>query len=181
MLKTKTKQRLVTLTVTAILTAATVIISRFLSVNLPSMSIGLSFVPLILCGMLFGSLWGGVASGLADLTGALLFPFGPYFPGFTVTATFSGIIFGLIGRLAEKTSGTLKFAVQATALLLLKETACSLALNTLFIYILYGGDYFALLLTRLPVSAVTLVLEAAFAVTLRASVLPPVKKAMGRL
>ena len=180
MLKTKTKQRLVTLTVTAILTAAGVVIGRFLSINLPSMTIGLSFVPLILCGMLFGVLWGGIASGLADFTGALLFPFGPYFPGFTATAVISGMIFGAIGRLAEKKQSNRAFALKAGALLILKEAVCSLALNTLFIYILYGTDYFALLLSRLPLSVITLILEVAFVVAVRASVLPSVKKTMER-
>ena len=79
----KNQQYLIKITVTAILAAAAMIINRFLSFNVWNMSIGISFVPVLVCGLLFGPLWGGVCGALADFIGALLFPFGPYFFGFT--------------------------------------------------------------------------------------------------
>ena len=172
------KKHLVSLVGTALFCALTVVISRFLSVNLWNMSIGFSFVPLLLCGMLFGPLWVGVCAALADLIGALLFPFGPYFPGFTAVALLSGIIFGLVGVAAEKMKRNLSFAAVCTGLLCFKEAFCSLLVNSYWITLLYGSDYKAVLLSRLPLSVITVILEILFALLVRTAVLPAIKKSM---
>ncbi len=163
----KNKKHLFSLILTAILTAVTVVLSRFLSLNVWNMSIGFSFVSVMLCGMLLGAVWGGVCGALADFIGALLFPFGPYFPGFTLTAFLSGAVFGLIGIIARKNYSRIKFIAFSTLLLVFKETVCSLLLNTYFILVLYGGEFLPIMLTRLPVSIVTLILEIALAIVLK--------------
>ncbi len=172
----KNKKHLFSLILTALLTAVTVVLSRFLSVNIWNMSIGFSFVSIMLCGMLLGVFWGGVCGALADFIGALLFPFGPYFPGFTLTAFLSGAVFGVIGIIAKKSDSRTKFIIFSALLLILKETVCSLLLNTYFITVLYGGDFFAIMLTRLPVSIVTLVLEFAFALLLKEVIIKRLNK-----
>lgn len=172
----KNKKYLFSLILTAIFTAVTVVLSRFLSFNVWNMSIGFSFVSVMLCGVLLGAVWGGVCGALADFIGALLFPFGPYFPGFTATAFLSGAVFGLIGSLAKKEMSKAKFVVLCTLLLIIKEVVCSLLLNTLWITLLYGGNFFAIMLSRLPVSAVTLVLEVGFAMLLKEVVIKRLKK-----
>ncbi len=173
----KNKQ-LVSLVGTALFCALAIVLSRFLSVNLWNMSIGFSFVPLLLCGMFFGPLWGGVCAALADLVGALLFPFGPYFPGFTAVALLSGIVFGLVGFAAGKMKNTLFFAAVCIVLLCLKEAFCSLLVNSYWITLLYGSDYKAVFLSRLPLSAVTVCLEILFALLVKTAILPTIKKAM---
>lgn len=177
----KRKKYLVSVTATALLTAVTVIISRFLSVNVWNMSIGFSFIPLMLCGLLFGPLWGGVCGALADFIGATLFPFGAYFPGFTAVAFLSGALFGLCGIAADRIGGKVRFVAAAAVIILIKEVVCSLLLNTLWISILYGNPFGAVFVTRLPLSAVTLVLEIIFAAVVRVFILPPVKKEMEKL
>lgn len=169
----KNKKYLFSLILTAIFTALTVVISRFLSINVWNMSIGFSFVGIMLCGMLLNPLWGGACGALADFIGAILFPFGPYFPGFTATAFLSGAIFGFVGTAAKKYKN---FWVIALVLLTAKEIVCSLILNSLFINILYGGGFIAVAVSRIPLSAVTLVLEFAFALLLGKSVLPKIRK-----
>lgn len=180
-LMSKTKKHLFSLTGTALLTALTVVLSRFFSVNVWNMSIGFSFVPLMLCGALFGPIWGGVCGALADFVGATLFPFGPYFPGFTAVAFLGGVFFGLCGLADRKIRGFWPFILIASALLIIKETVCSLLLNSLWISILYGSPYGAVLISRIPLSAVTVVLEIAFTVVMRLFILPPIKKEMERL
>lgn len=177
----KRKNILTRLAVVALFTAVAIVADRFLAINLPSMKIGVTFLPLMLCGMLFGPFWGGVCGALTDFIGATLFPFGPYFPGFTAVAFLSGVLFGLCGRAAEKIMGNIKFVFAASGVLLAKEVLCSLLLNTLWISILYGSPYRALLITRIPVSVVTVVLEIGFAVLLKAGVLPRIKKAVDRI
>ena len=169
----KNEKHLFSLVLTAIFTALTVVLSRFFSVNIWNMSIGFSFVSIMLCGMLLGPFWGGVCGALADFIGAILFPFGPYFPGFTATAFLSGTIYGLVGKAAKR--GKL-FWVMASLLLAAKELVCSLILNSMFIKILYGGDFFAIAASRLPLSLVSLVLEFAFAAVVGKSVLPKIGK-----
>lgn len=126
--------------------------------------------------MILGSFWGGVCGGLADFIGALLFPFGPYFPGFTATAFLSGAIFGLVGKVARKEKGRVRFLLLAVLLLAIKELICSLVLNSLWISILYGSPFTAVVWSRVPLSAVTLVFEVFLAFVLRESVIPAIKK-----
>ena len=65
-----------------VLTALEIVLSRFLSISAWNLKIGFSSVPVALAGMLFGPLAGGIVGALGDLLGAVLFPIGPYFPGF---------------------------------------------------------------------------------------------------
>ena len=45
--------------------------------------------------MMYGPLSAGVAYALGDLLGMMIFPNGSYFPGFTLTAFLTGVIYGL--------------------------------------------------------------------------------------
>ena len=172
----KNKKHLFSLILTAILTAVTVVLSRFFSINIWNMSIGFSFVSLMLCGMLLGAFWGGVCGALADFIGALLFPFGPYFPGFTVTAFLSGAVFGFVGKVAKEEKSRAKFVLFTVLLLALKELVCSILLNSLWLSLLYSTPFEAVIISRLPLSLVTLGLEILFAVVLRETLIPRIKK-----
>ena len=77
------KKYLFSLVLTSVFVAVTVVLSRFMSINVWNLSIGFSFVSIFICGMLLGPVWGGVCGALADFIGAILFPFGTYFFGFT--------------------------------------------------------------------------------------------------
>ncbi|MBR3293056.1 MAG: folate family ECF transporter S component [Oscillospiraceae bacterium] len=95
MSNTKTHAALRQLTVSAMLIAIDVIFTRVWAINTPLMKIGLGFTAVALSAMLYGPLWAMLTAALGDLVGALLFPTGAYFPGFTVTAALTGLIFGL--------------------------------------------------------------------------------------
>ena len=170
------KKHLFSLALTAVFVAITVVLSRFLSINIWNMSIGFSFVSVMLCGMLLGPLWGGLCGGLADLIGAILFPFGVYFPGFTATAFFKGAVFGAVGRLAERQRKKSRFIVLAVLILALSEGVFSLLLNSLWISVLYGTPFVAVLVSRIPLCAVTFILQAVFALVLKEGILPKIRK-----
>ena len=74
------------LVVSALLLALAVIFTRVLAVNQLLNKLGLGFAAIALCAMLYGPVWTAIVSALADLIGALAFPTGAYFPGFTLTA-----------------------------------------------------------------------------------------------
>lgn len=176
----KNQQYLIKITVTAILSAAAMIINRFLSFNVWNMSIGISFIPVLVCGLLFGPLWGGVCGALADFIGALLFPFGPYFFGFTATAFISGVFYGLPIVLTKKKTKPFVFAIYCFVFFLLNELVCTLTLNSLWIELLYSGEFWPILITRIPKSAVDLVLGVLVGVAARFSIIPPIQKVLSR-
>lgn len=89
------KPNLRTLAALSMLTALQVVLSRFLSIQTPVCKIGLGFIPVMFAGALFGPLGGGLVGGLSDVLGAILFPSGSYFPGYTLTAILAGVIYGL--------------------------------------------------------------------------------------
>ncbi len=88
----KTRQ----LAISALLITADVILTRLLALNTAVMKIGLGFAAVAICAMLYGSWWAALTAALGDLLGSLLFPTGAYFPGFTLTAACTGLIFGLL-------------------------------------------------------------------------------------
>ena len=124
------------------LVAVEVVLSRFLSINMPNFKIGFAFVPCALCAMLFGFGPTVVLEILADLLGATLFPSGSFFPGFTLTAALRGASYGLL--LSKKQT-----PVRILLVVVFNQLVLGLALNTLWISILYGSAYWPLLVTRL--------------------------------
>ncbi len=161
---------------TGVFIAITVVLNRFLSINIWNMSIGFSFVSVMLCGMLLGPIWGGVCGGLADLIGAVLFPFGTYFFGFTATAFLKGTVFGMVGRLAEKQRKKGIFIAVAVLILAFSEGVFSFLLNSLWISILYATPFMATLISRIPLCLVTFFLQAVFAVVLKEGIIPKIRK-----
>lgn len=67
------------------LTALQIILSRFLSISVWNLKLGLSFLPVAAAAILYGPLPAAAVAAVGDLGGAVLFPIGPYFPGFTLT------------------------------------------------------------------------------------------------
>ena len=125
----------------ALLIALEIVLSRFLSISAWNTKIGFAFVPVVLAALLLGPLWAGIVAALADFLGAMLFPVGAFFPGFT--AFLMGLCYGLF--LHRKQS--LPRILGAVAV---HQLALSLLLNTLWISVLYGSPFGPLLLSRLP-------------------------------
>ncbi len=130
-----------TLTALALLTALEIILSRFLSISMWNIKIGFSFVPVVAAAILYGPLAAGVVAALADFIGAILFPIGAYFPGFTLTAFLTAFVFGLFLHNRQNWA-------RIIASVGINQFIFSLFLNTLWISILYGSPYVPLLATR---------------------------------
>ena len=127
----------------SILIALEVIIARFGTIR-PSESIKLSldFVPIVIAAILFGPVPAVIISILADVLGAFLFPVGPFFPGFTVTAAVTGLIYGLLLHKSQRYPLVL-------AAVLLQQILCSLLLNTFWLHVLYGMPFLPTMVARL--------------------------------
>lgn len=142
------------------LVAMEVVLSRFVSVRIPPtteylIKISFAFLPVAVAAMLFGPLWGGMCGALGDLIGALFFQAGStYFPGFTITAFLSGAVYGLF--LYNKPV-KIPNALAASAIV---NLVCSLGLNSLWLYIMYGEASVAMLPGRALNAAAMIVVTA---------------------
>ena len=131
------------LIVMSLLVAIEIVLSRFLSINAWNMKIGFNFVPIVVAAILFGPLSAGVVAAMGDFIGAVLFPIGAYFPGFTFTAFLMGLVFGAFLKKSRKLKNIL-------AAVLINQIILGLGLNSFWISLLYGTDYLPLLVTRIP-------------------------------
>lgn len=147
----KRNEKLKALTLCAVLVAVQVILSRFLSINAWNTKLGFGFVPVVLAAALLGVRCGALVGAMGDFLGALLFPIGPYFPGFTITLGITGVAFGL--ALQKPTLWKIALASAFDQLVL------SLILNSYWISVLYGAPYLGLLGSRIFQCAVTLPVE----------------------
>lgn len=137
-----------------LLVAVEVVLSRFLSISTFNLKIGFGFIPVAIAAVLYGPMWGAVTAGLADFLGAVLFPIGPYFPGFTLTAMLMGASFGFF--LYRERGGSLGRVIAAVAI---NRIPLSLGLNTLWISVLYGKGFMALLPGRVLQEAVLIPIQ----------------------
>lgn len=121
-----------------------VILNYWLSIPLtPTLIIKFGFLPLSFMSMLIGPLFSGIGAALGDVIGAMSFPQGPFFFGFTVSAFVTGIIYGLILYKKPKTILRILAAVACVTLLV------DFGLNTYWLTLLYGDGFFVLLPGRI--------------------------------
>ena len=157
------------LTMTAAMVAMNVVLGRITSIRTFNTTIGLGFIPVALAAMLFGPLWGGLVGALGDIIGALLFPVGAYFPGFTVTAFFFGFVYGLF--LYKKQN-----AGRVVAAVLINNVFGTMLMNSYWITLISSSPFSVLAKTRLIQIAVLIPVQIAVNMVL-IKILPRIKKA----
>lgn len=91
----------------AMLIALHIIFTRFFSIHIPfggvdGIRLGFGSLPLVLCGILFGSKHGFFAGVVGDLVGFALYPTGLFVPTFTVAAGLYGFLSGIISSTNEE-------------------------------------------------------------------------------
>lgn len=126
----------------AVLLAMEVILSRFFSIATPVTKFSFAFVPLAICGALFGPVYGGIMGGLADLLGAILFPIGPYFPGYTLNNALHGVALGMALKEGRRTWWQLALA------LIFNRVVVGIFLSALWGHMLTGNPYWAVVAAR---------------------------------
>ena len=135
----------------AILIAIEIVLNRFLSINTLGLKIGFSFVPIVIAAVLFGPLKAGIIYCIADIVGAILFPIGPYFPGFSICAFLMGMTYGVFLYKKEKVG----FFRNILPPVIINNVILGLLVNTFWISILYGSKtYWGWFIYRLPEYAV---------------------------
>ncbi|MGI6204478.1 MAG: folate family ECF transporter S component [Anaerovoracaceae bacterium] len=174
------KKSLTTQLVTmAFLIALEIILTRFLSINLQYVRIGFGFVPVAVAAIMYGPLWAGVGYAIGDVLGMMIFPTGPYFPGFTLTAFIIGVIYGLFLH-------NRKINIpNVTAAVVTVNVSCTLLLNTYWLTLLYGNATFlALLPARIAEACILCAVEVPIIIALWKNALvriPNVRMQVGKV
>ena len=145
--------------VCAMLTALAVVLDRFVPIVFTdSLKVTLTFVPVLVAAILYGPVGGAVTWGLADLIGAILFPRGVYFPGFTITSALKGALFGWFLH-----RDNAKFFPHAVVPTLINNLVIGLCIDTLWIAILYSSKtYWGYFIGRIPQFLVISVMNLVF-------------------
>ncbi len=79
----------------ALLIAVHTVMAVFLSITVTqSLKISISFLANVVTGALFGPIVGMICGGIGDIVQYVIKPTGAYFPGFTISAMLSGLIYG---------------------------------------------------------------------------------------
>ncbi|MBO0420982.1 folate family ECF transporter S component [Vagococcus fluvialis] len=136
-----------------VLMALDLILSRFFAIPTQFVKISFAFIPLVFMGMLYTPIVAGSANALSDFIGANLFPTGPYFPGFTLTAFLSGFIYSVFYYKKEM---TLKRIITVN---LIVTVFLNLGLNTLWLYMMYGKGALAFIPSRIISSSIMFVVH----------------------
>ncbi len=150
MLKKNNTLRLV---VMAFMIAISIVLTRFCSINTPIVRIGFGFLPCAIMGIMYGPLWAGAGYAIADVLGMVIFPNGAYFPGFTLTAFLTGLVYGFFYRNREV---TLKSSILPNAIV---SFGLNLILDTVWLMILMGQGFLALLPARVIKCAIMFVIQ----------------------
>lgn len=140
---------------TAMLIALNVVMERFMSFNVWNHSIGFSFITVAFAAVLLGVPYAIAVGTFGDIIGAILFPFGTYFVGFTITNILSAFITAIF--IYKKAS-----VLNVTASVIINKIATTLLINSWWITILYKDslDAFPIVLVgRIPQAAIMAVIE----------------------
>ncbi len=118
-----------------LLLSVTIVINRFLSFNTSIVSIGFTYVPLMLTAIILGWKESVVVATLADVIGALLFPFGSFFIGYTISAALTGLVYGILLYQKGEFVVNRKFIIRLVIATLIVTLIINGCLNTLWIVI----------------------------------------------
>ncbi len=150
----------------AFLVAISIAMTRFLYffvpiAGFPAIRISFGEIPLMISGLLFGPLIGGIGGIVADIIGIMVNSQGAFHPGFTLSSMLWGAIPGLLG-IYFKSRGEARnpFTIQR---IVLTVTICfvviSLGLNTLWLSSMFGKGFMVMLPGRVIAALVNIPLQ----------------------
>jgi len=159
----------------ALLLAIFIILDRLLTINTQFLALNLSLIPIMLAGMILGWQYAMLIGALGDLIGAIFWPFGAYFPGFTISVGLSGLIFGIFlyeTPNKEKRHFGIKSIISTAIVIIL----INLLLNSLWLNIMYGKAFTYYLSIRVVAQAVELPIYVTTIIILEKALKNPIKK-----
>jgi len=139
------------ITTMGLLIALSIILTRVASLRIAiggveGVRIGLGKLPIILGGIVFGPLAGGLIGAFSDLLGYFINPMGAYMPHFTLTSALGGIIPATILILMKKDEPNVFELGIAIAI---GQIITSILLISYFLHILFGLPWAVLIPPRM--------------------------------
>ncbi|MDO5301510.1 MAG: folate family ECF transporter S component [Tissierellia bacterium] len=142
------------LTMLGALVALEVVLARILGLEIGGIiRISFKFIPVTIRSALFHPILSGFGGAVADVIGYVLKPTGAFFPGFTLTAFLGSVIYGIFYY--KKPITPLRIAMATASVTLI----CDVLLNTLWLVMLTGNPFTALMTSRLPVQLTSMVIS----------------------
>ena len=149
----------------ALMITLSIVLSRFLSIKTPFIAISFNFVPILLSAIWFGPKYTIIIAGISDLIGAILFPFGEFFIGFTISSILAGAIYGFILYKKDVELTKKQLLIRLIISSFIVTIFVYILLNTLWLVIMYDKAFFVLVGARaikefimLPIQIVTVFL-----------------------
>jgi ECF transporter S component (folate family) len=149
-----------TITITGFLIALSILLTRVASIRLAiggveGIRIGFGGLPIILGGILFGPLYGGIIGAFSDILGYIINPIGAYMPHFTLTSALTGIIPALILKINQKNElNIFKLGIAVTV----GQVITSLILVPYFIHTIFGIPWVVLMPARIIATPINIVI-----------------------
>ncbi|MBR2902425.1 MAG: folate family ECF transporter S component [Clostridia bacterium] len=140
------RNRVYRLVVLAMLTAVSIILTRFLVIYLTnSIRISLGNIPIMLAGVWFGPVWGLVVGFVADFLGGTVFSALGWYAPMTISPMVMGLAAGLLARMVTGRSTFFRWCT----LTLVCNIPTTMLWTTLCLSWMYGTPFWVLLPTRL--------------------------------
>jgi len=160
------------------LLALLIVLSRFASIQTPLLVISTSFIPIMMSAIWLGPKYSTLIATLGDLIGAILFPFGNYFPGFTLSSAMTGLIYGifLYENPEKEKSGNRKFVIKLIMSSLLVLGIVNIFITSIWLHILYQKAYLAIITTRVLAQVIMFPIQVIVIYVLNQFTQPFVKK-----
>jgi len=159
----------------ALLLASFIILDRLITINTQFLAINLSLLPIMIAAIILGSKYSTIIAILGDLIGSILWPFGAYFIGFTITSGITGFIFGwLLYKNPKKTNKL--FWVKAIISNILVYLIVNILLNSLCLHIMYEKAFIYYLGLRVSTQTILLPIYITSIIVLEKVLSPIIKK-----
>lgn len=143
----------------AMLLAILIILSRFVSIKTEILVISVSFIPIMMSAIWLGPKYSTLIALLGDLLGAIFFPFGPYFPGITLSAAISGFIYGVFLYNKGNEMSNKKLIIMLIISSLINLIFVNIFLTSFWIHLMYGKAYVAVMAGRIVTQVVMLPIQ----------------------
>lgn len=159
-----------TMLILALLVAIEVVFARFLSLQQWNIRFSFGFIPVVIAAILYGPIASATVAACADFVGAIAFPVGAYFPGFTLTALISGFLYGLFLHKNQSLPNIVGAAV-------VTQFVCGLVINSYWLSIISSkSTFWGLISVRSIQSVVMAIVIISVTYALSKTIVPIIKK-----
>ncbi len=144
--------------ISALLTALSIVLGKYLAVNITdSLRVSFENLPIIMAGLFFGPLIGGVVGAASDMIGCLMVGYSMN-PIITLGACLIGVISGTIGMYAFPKKENWRATPRVFIPVMAAHIVCSMGIKSLGM-IVYFGTPWEILIMRVPIYICTGIAE----------------------